>query len=228
MELVLLHAFPFDSRMWPADLHAITPDQHGRGREPELEFAARDVLADLDARGIDRFALGGCSMGGYVAMTILRIAPERVAGLVLVDTKAEADTEEAKANRRNIADRVDREGHGWMVETLPGLLGPNPPQQARELAERMMREQAAEDVAWGQRAMADRPDSKDLLARTTIPALVMVGEHDKLTSPQQSRTMAELLVNSTFVMIPDAGHLSPLEAPGAFTSWVSEWRARLA
>ncbi|TWP53479.1 alpha/beta fold hydrolase [Lentzea tibetensis] len=224
MDLVLLHAFPVDSRMWPAELGAITPDQRGRDREPDLELIARDVLADLDARGIERFALGGCSMGGYVAMAVLRIAPERVARLVLVDTKATADTDEARANRLTMAKRVEEEGTAWLPDALlPNLLGPDASNGAGELVTRMIVEQPAHEVAWAQRAMASRPDSSELLARTTIPALVIVGERDQLTPPSLAAEMADLLPNSTYVEIPGAGHLVPVEAPRTFASAVRQW-----
>src|SRR5438067_4219288 len=110
LPLILLHAFPVDARMWQrireplaSRLRLITPDQRGLGRtplpqtdrEPALEDAARDVIALLDKVALDRVLLGGCSMGGYVSMAVRRLAPERVGGLVLIDTRASADTAEA-------------------------------------------------------------------------------------------------------------------------------------
>ncbi|GLZ30240.1 alpha/beta hydrolase [Lentzea sp. NBRC 105346] len=227
MDLVLLHAFPLDSAMWPAGLRAITPDQRGGDREPDLEHVARDVLAEVNARGIDRFVLGGCSMGGYVAMQVLRIAPERVAGLVLVDTKADADTEEARDNRLAMAKRVEEEGVDWVPDALlPALFSDNAPEEAVSKARRIIRRQSPEEVTWAQRAMAKRPDSTKLLERTTVPALVIVGEHDALTPPAKARQMADLLPNSTYREIPGAGHLVPLEAPEAFAEAFVSWQAR--
>ena len=123
-DLVLLHAFPLDVRMWDVP-GAVTPTLHGHG-EPDLTTLAEDVLAELDARGLRQVILGGCSMGGYVAMALLRIAPERVKGLVFVDTKHTADAPEAVATRHAMAERVEREGiDEWLPDALlPNLLGP--------------------------------------------------------------------------------------------------------
>ncbi|GAA2684482.1 MULTISPECIES: alpha/beta fold hydrolase [Actinosynnema] len=221
--LVLLHAFPVDSRMWDGvreRLSAITPDQRAHG-EPDLEGAARRVLAELDGRGIGRVVLGGCSMGGYVAMALLRIAPERVAGLVLVDTKAVADTEDARHKRLAVAREVEEDGVGAVVGSVTGLLAPGSPLVDEVRA--VVLEQRAEDVAWAQRAMAARPDSTGALREAGVPVLVVVGEHDALTPPEQARALAEE-VGGTCVELAGVGHLSPWEAPEAFADAVLAWR----
>jgi pimeloyl-ACP methyl ester carboxylesterase len=225
--LVLLHAFPVDSRMWEGvrgSLDVITPDQRHPG-EPDLANAARDVLRQLDERGIERVFVGGCSMGGYVAMAVLRIAPERVTGLVLADTKADADTEEARANRLAMADRLDAEGVGdWLADaTVPNLLSENAGPDVVAFVRRLVLDQDPADLAWAQRAMAARPDSGKLLAAVDVPALVIVGEHDKLTPPAQAERLAGYLRRSTLVQMPAVGHLAPVEAPEAFAAAVRDW-----
>lgn len=229
--LVLLHAFPLDSRMWDGVrdlLKPITIDQRGGDRSPDLVTIADDVLALLDERGIERAVFGGCSMGGYVAMAVLRRAPERVAGLVLADTRAGADAEEARANRLTMAARVESEGVEWVPDTVvTGLLGPSPDPAVVERARELVLAQDPAEVAWAQRAMAARPDSTDVLAAADVPALVLVGEHDALTPPSLARELAGLLRRGEYVELAGAGHLTPLEAPEAFASAVLEWRRRV-
>jgi pimeloyl-ACP methyl ester carboxylesterase len=130
--LVLLHAFPLDHRMWdaitvPDGVELVTPDQRGFGGtplgadEPDLAHVAADVIALLDGRPA---LVGGCSMGTYVAMAILRAAPELVAGLVLVSGRTGADAEAARANRHTMAARIEAEGPGFVADAMvPGLLG---------------------------------------------------------------------------------------------------------
>ncbi|MGW4208488.1 alpha/beta fold hydrolase [Lentzea sp. NPDC004789] len=223
-DLVLLHAFPLDARMWDVP-GALTPDLRGSG-EPDLDALARQVIAELGDREV---VLGGCSMGGYVAMAVLRHAPERVKGLVFVDTKHTADTPEAAGNRHAMADRVEREGVGeWLVEaTLPNLLGPNASPQARSLTRTMILDQRPEDVAWWQRAMARRPDSTEVLEALDVPSLVLVGEHDKLTPPDVAAKLAVTLKHATSERVEDAGHLLPVEQPAEFRARLERWRAQV-
>ncbi|GGU53097.1 alpha/beta fold hydrolase [Lentzea flava] len=219
-DLVLLHAFPLDARMWDVP-GALTPTLRGHG-EPDLDTLASQVIAELGDREV---VLGGCSMGGYVAMAVLRRAPERVKGLVLVDTKHTADAPEAVRNRHAMADRVEAEGVGeWLAEAmLPNLLSPNASAQARKLVTTMILEQRPEDVAWWQRAMAKRPDSADVLGKAEIPALVVTGELDPLMPPEIGRQLAEVLPRSTFVEMEGVAHLPPVEQPERFAELVERW-----
>lgn len=229
--LVLLHAFPFDSRMWDGVrdlLEPITPDQRGGGRSPDLVAIADDVLRLLDARGIERAVLGGCSMGGYVAMALLRRDASRVAGLVLADTRAGADTDEARANRLAMAARVEAEGLEWVPDTVAGgLLGPAADDAVIGRVRELILDQDPAEVVWAQRAMAARPDSTDVLAQVDVPALVLVGEHDALTPPALARELAGTLRQAEYVELPGVGHLTPLEAPDAFAAAVLDWRRRV-
>ncbi|GAA3461609.1 alpha/beta fold hydrolase [Saccharothrix longispora] len=231
LPLVLLHAFPLDSRMWDGvrdQLKPVTIDQRGGDRSPDLVVIAEDVLAELDRLGVERAVVGGCSMGGYVAMALLRRAPERVAGLVLADTRAGADTDEARANRLAMAERVEAEGVGWVPDAVvPGLLGPHPDDAVVERVRELVLARDPAEVAWAQRAMAARPDSTGLLAEVDVPALVLVGEHDRLTPPATAREMAAVLRRVDCVELPGAGHLTPLEAPEAFAAAVVAWRQRV-
>lgn len=242
LPLVLLHAFPLDARMWDPvraplaeRFRVITPDQRGLGRsplpeseaEPELADAARDVVALLDKLELDQVVLGGCSMGGYLAMAVLRQAPERVGGLVLIDTKAAADTPEAAQTRLDVANRAEAEGvKDWLADAnLPNLLADTASVDVRARVRELIDAQPPSGVAWAARAMRNRPDSVDLLRETDVPALVILGERDAITPLDAANTMVEALPDATLAVLPDVGHLTPLEDPAgvveAILGWVS-------
>jgi pimeloyl-ACP methyl ester carboxylesterase len=229
--VVLLHAFPLDGRMWAPQVEAlagsyqvIVPDLRGFGaaREQAVEEAGMDLLADdvarlLDDRGLDRVVLGGLSMGGYVALAFVRRHPDRLGGLLLLDTKAGADSEQAWADRREMAERVLAEGTGFLPEVmLPKILGKTSHEERPELVERvaaLIREQDPRAVAGAQRGMAARPDSTDVLASVAVPALVVTGEEDTVTGPQAGRDLAAAIPDARFLLVERAGHLANLERP---------------
>lgn len=239
--LVMLHAFPLDSRMWDGvrdqltrRFRVIMPDQRGFGRsplppgdDPSVDVLADDVVAVLDELGLQRVVLGGCSMGGYVAMAVLRKAAERVERLVLVDTRPDADDFDRRAGRLATATRVEEEGTAWLPDTLlPGLLAAGMPERRADLVgavRAMIVAQPAEGVAWALRAMAERPDSHDVLHAFDRPALVVVGERDALSPPQIARQLTELLPAAELVEIPGAGHLTPVEAPDEVATAILNW-----
>ncbi|OXM52760.1 alpha/beta fold hydrolase [Amycolatopsis alba] len=239
LPLVLLHAFPVDARLWDGvraplgeRLRLITPDQRGLGRsplpdtdrEPDLDDAARDVVALLDRLELDQVVLGGCSMGGYLTMAVLRLAPERVGGLVFIDTKATADTPEAARARHDVAARVEAEGAGWMPEAVtPGLLSVKAPPEVSERLRELITSQPPSGIAWAARAMATRPDSLETLRSADVPALVVVGEEDGLTPLEAANTLVETLPDATLVVLPEVGHLTPLEDPAGVVEAILGW-----
>ncbi len=237
--VVLLHAFPLDSRMWDGLRPAlgdrlVTPDLPGFGTAPpagrdDLDLAAAAVLATLDRLGVERAVVGGCSMGGYVTMALLRRAPSRVSGLVLIDTKASADTDAARANRFTMAARAEADGTGWLADEMrTALLG------ATTLAKRpaveatlrgLVADQPPAAVAWAQRAMAARPDSLDVLRAADVPALVVRGTEDAMIPGEEAAAMVAALPRATLVELPGAGHLAPLEVPGEVAAALTSWLA---
>ena len=228
---MLLHAFPLDGRMWAPQVEAlgatydvVVPDLRGFGTAggEAVEVADMDMLADdvarlLDARGLDRVVLGGLSMGGYVAFAFARRHAARLGGLVLADTKAGADSEEAARARLQMADRVLAEGMGFVPEVmLPRLLGPTSRERHPELVEQVVKligQQDPRGVAGAQRGMARRPDSTATLSQVTVPTLVLAGSEDELTGPEEGRALAAAIPDARFVQIGGAGHLSNLEQP---------------
>ena len=244
--LVLLHAFPLTASMWAAQLEGlsdhcrlIAPDQRGFGAsppvdeaEPDLGAVAEDLRELLDTLGLDRVVLGGVSMGGYVAFQFLRRYPARVAGLLLADTRATPDAPAAAANRHRIADAVLAAGHTGLLasEVVPNLLGDTTRWQRPDLYETVAdqaRRYAPEAVAWTERAMAARADSTDLLAAITVPTLVVVGEQDVITPPEEVEAMAAAVPGAVVRLFPAAGHLTPLEAPERFNAAVRSLLSRL-
>jgi len=242
--LVLLHAFPLDASMWDGVLPAlrgvgqvVTVDLPGFGASPlpgaapSLDVAADGVLAALDDLGRERVVLAGCSMGGYVALAVVRRAPDRVAGLALVDSKAEADGEEARANRERIAQAVTGEaGTRALLPMLETLLGPTTRAERPDVVEGVRRTLLGADpaaVAWSQRAMAARPDSTDLLGRVDVPSAVVVGEDDAVTGPHVARATAAALPDSVLTVVPRCGHLSPVERPDAVAAALTALAVRV-
>lgn len=233
MPLVLLHAFPLDSRMWePVVVHlagaarVILIDLPGLGASPlpsagvpSLDAGADGVAAVLDRLGVRRAVVAGVSMGGYVAMALARRHADRIAGLALVDTKAEADGEEARVNRWRMAEAVLGEtGTRALAPMLDTLLGPTTrirrPGLVTSVRDRLAQAPPA-GVAWSQRAMAARPDSTAVLAGLAVPSAVVVGEEDGLATPASAAALTGVLADAVLTVIPGAGHLAPLEAPRA-------------
>jgi pimeloyl-ACP methyl ester carboxylesterase len=231
--LVLLHAFPLDSAMWAPLVpelagvaRVVLVDLPGLGAspvpatgEPSLEVSAEGVVGVLDRLGLRRAVVAGVSMGGYVALALARRHPERVAGLALVDTRAEADAVEVRANRLRMADAVlGGTGTRVLAPMLDTLLGPTTHTRRLPLVDAVRRWLAGAPpagVAWSQRAMAARPDSTSVLAGLTVPAAVVVGEEDGLTPLPAAQAMAAALPDAVLTVVPGAGHLSPFEAPRA-------------
>jgi pimeloyl-ACP methyl ester carboxylesterase len=244
--LVLLHAFPLDSRMWApqrellrSTCRVVTPDLRGFGAsplgddEPSLDRMADDVVAVLDRLDLDRVVLGGLSMGGYVTMALLRRHAERVRAVVLADTKATADPPAARENRERIARTLleERSSRVLVDDVLPTLLGEATKQERSDVVEtvRALVESAPPAAAaWAQRAMAARPDSFDVLRDLAVPLLVLVGEEDTISPVADARAMAESAPRSRAEVIGGAGHLSAVETPVPFAERVRDFVAELA
>ncbi|CAN3982809.1 alpha/beta fold hydrolase [Kitasatospora purpeofusca] len=237
--LVLLHAFPLSAAMWSAQLETlpgptgdrarvVAPDQRGFGgaglgsEEPSLDTVADDVARLLDAAGIDRTVLGGLSMGGYVALAFAERHPDRLAGLLLANTKATADPVAARTNRERIAAAVlARDSVRLLLDerTAAGQLGPDS-QHLVDRVEAMIAAAPPATVAWAQRAMAARPERLDVLAGVRVPAAVLAGAEDALMPVTEAELMARALPDAELTVLPRVGHLSAIEAPEAFDAVV--------
>ncbi len=223
---LLLHAFPFDAGMWDdvaavlreAGHEVIAADLPGFGAtalpagEPDLDRLIDDVLPRLDD---EPAIVVGCSMGGYVAFGIARDRPDLVTALALVDTKATDDASAARAKRERIA-ALAESGGDWSAGMVEGLLGATSrsgrPDVVRRVEDSLARASGA-SVAWAQRAMAARPDSREVLSSLTVPVLVVVGDEDTMSPLPEQDLMIDAAPHAQLIVIPEAGHLPPLEVP---------------
>lgn len=236
--LVLIHAFPVGVRLWEPQLNAfpgwrmMTPALPGFDGsdlidDVSIDAYARHVLLQLDELGIDHAVFGGVSMGGYFAFAALRQAPERVAGVILADTRSTPDSPEALEGRRRLLETLERGGPSAVADDMvPKLLGKTTLAHRPDVVTRvrqMIQGQTAEGIAAAIRVLMSRPDSTPLLGGIRVPALVIVGEEDVLTPPSEMEHMAAAIPRATFVRIPQAGHLASLENPAAFNMAVSDF-----
>jgi pimeloyl-ACP methyl ester carboxylesterase len=232
--VVLLHGFPLNRTMWISQqakvgsvYRVIAPDLRGHGdtAAPEgiytMEDMAGDVIETLDGLGLNGpVVLGGLSMGGYVALALMARHPERFRALMLMDTRASADSADAARNREEMARIVDETGKTDHVVAamLPKVFSPMTRERHPDViaaVRNMMEKTPARAVAGALRGMAARPDRSSELARIAVPTLVLVGADDAVTPPDEARTMACAIPNAQHAIIPDAGHLAPLENPSA-------------
>lgn len=245
MAVLLLHAFPLGLAMWDPQASAfgsthqvIRFDARGFGGSAPgdgmltMERIADDALALLDELAVQRVFLVGLSMGGYAAFAFYRRHSERVAGLVLADTRAEADTPEGRRSRSQLAERVRKEGPAAAAEAfLPNLLGETSQRERPALVARvreMILANPAQGIVDGLMGLAARADSASTLREIRVPTLVLCGSEDTLTPPEQAEAMATAVRGGHLEVIPKAGHLASLENPEAFNTALSLFLLRNA
>ena len=240
--VVLVHGYPLDGAMWSGvarllsrRFRVLKPDLPGRGETAAdsagtmadyadfLEAILRELPAPV--------GLAGFSMGGYAALALLARGPERLGAVALVDTRASADDDAGRARREEAIATVRSEaGVAAIADAMvPRLLGASSLSN-RDLVERVqriMRRQSPKTVEADLVAMRDRPDRRGELSRVAIPALVVVGDQDTLTPPADSELMARTIPGARLVTIPGAGHLTPMERPGAVASALGDFYAEV-
>jgi len=228
--LVLLHPFPANHQFWRPAAQAlisryrlILPDLRGHGESgigdgpARMEKHAEDLARMLDHAGIGRVPIIGVSIGGYIFFEFWRRYQGRVAAVVLCNTKAQADTAEAKANRLQAAtDVLERGTEPFFESMIPRLLGTTTRETRPDLVDgalAMMCKMSPEDVAQVQRGMAERQDSVLTLKTINVPALVLTGDEDILTGAPEAELIHRNIPGSELRVIPRAGHFSPWEQP---------------
>ena len=251
--VVLLHAFPLNGLMWEPQLAPLAADgwrvlaPHVRGadggtatggrvsvpdedtRPTTMDDYAADLVDLLDALHVEDAVIGGCSMGGYLALALMRRAPNYFRGLLLVDTRSQADAPEALEGRRKLLKLAEDQGPGAVVADMePKLLGdttrrerPGVVAQLRAMA--MRNSNAA--VAGMVRALMSRQDSTPLLGGIRVPTLIVVGEEDTITPPALSQQMHAAIAGSTLEVLPRVGHLPNLEDPQSFNGVLTRFLA---
>lgn len=239
--ILFIHGHPFDRSMWRPQVDHFTtrgwrvlaPDLRGYGAAPVRsgkvtlpEFAA-DLVALLDAEGVEQAVVCGLSMGGQIAMELVHSYPERVAGLVLADTSPAAETAAGKKDRRRIADEIAAAGMaGYARDLLPGMLAASTIERRPDLAGyvlEMMRSAPAQGAAAALRGRAERRDYGATLLTLGLPTLVVVGREDAFTPVDVAESTAKMLRNGRLVVLDAAGHLPNLEAADEFNSAMEHW-----
>jgi len=233
--LVLVHAFPVGVRMWQPQLDAFPgwrvvapalPGFDGSDLEPNATIDAfADVVAALATHlGLSRAVFAGVSMGGYVLFALQRKAAHLIHGLVLADTRMGADGDAAKAGRQHMIDTLRQRGPSAIAnEVIPKLLGPTTSARrpdAPALVRQMIESQPPESIESAVRALMTRPDASAVAAAIRVPTLVVVGEEDVLTPPEEAERIHAAVSGSTLVRLAGVGHLASLEDPDAFNAAV--------
>src|SRR3954468_7999602 len=240
--ILLIHGFPLDHTMWDAQIDAlcerlrvIAPDLRGFGQSPlgnvdqnhgiTMERYCDDLAELLDAIGVQGpTVMVGSSMGGYIAWQFVRKYAHRVRALIQCDTRAAADTDEARAGRQKMAENVAEWGAARVAEMMgPKLVAPSAYETQPDgvtAVRRIVERTSPAAIAAAQRGMAARPDMTAFLPEITVPTLVVVGDEDAISPPAEMKSIAGAIPNSKFVAIPNSGHMTTMENPVAVNTAV--------
>lgn len=234
--VVLIHGFPLHAGQWRPQLEQvpdgwqyIAPDLRGFGPSAPTGVDARlsmddyagDIEGLLNHLELDRAVIGGLSMGGYVTFALFRRAPERFSGMILADTRSQADTPEGRQVRRRLLELVRKDGTAAVLDQmLPKLLGKSTfderPAVVREVTS-LIQAASVEGIEGAIHALMDRPDSTPDLARVSTPTLVIAGEEDVITPVSDGGFLSRSIARSRLVTLAASGHLSNLETPEEFS-----------
>lgn len=241
--LVLIHGFPLSAHIWEPQFvlsengwRIIIPhlrgfDEGAGGKSAtSMDDFAGDVIDLLDSLHVEQAVIGGLSMGGYVTFALLRNAPSYFQGLVLADTRPQADTPEGKQARERMIALVREKGPTAVADDmLPKLLGESTRQHHPGLVEHVREiilSNGAETLVGAITAMMSRSDSTALLSSIKLPTLIVVGDEDTITPPPLSVEMQKAIAGSELVRIPGAGHMSNLEQPNKFNEAIEGFLRR--
>jgi pimeloyl-ACP methyl ester carboxylesterase len=238
---VFLHGYPFDHSQWRPqldlagdDTRLILPDLrgHGRSEAPHLPYAmtdfADDIRALIDRLDLDRIVLAGLSMGGYIAMAFADRYAERLAGLVLMSTRADPDSDEGRRGRMEMIARIRAGGAEEIVDDMVArILGEHAvASQITASIREMILNTSLEGLTGSLAGMAARPDSLPALAALACPALVIAGSEDHLAPPACAQAMVAALAGAEYLEVPETGHLAPLEKPEVVNPVLGRFLAR--
>jgi pimeloyl-ACP methyl ester carboxylesterase len=242
--LLLVHGFPLTHAMWQPQIdffaehcRVIAPDLRGFGAtnlaagDSSMEQMADDLAALLDEMPIrEPVTFCGLSMGGYIGWEFFRKHRPRLAGLIQCDTRAVADTPEVAKGRRILAAKVLTEGAKVAAESMmPKLFGPQTPEEQAHLFDairQMIESNSPAGIAAALEGLATRRDSRPLLSQLDVPTLVIVGEHDAISTVAEMRDFSSQIPGAEFVEVPSAGHLSTLENPAVVNKAIARFLNR--
>ena len=246
--VVFVHGFPFDHSMYAVsclplsdEFRIVLPDLPGFGGSvfPEGSAPIKITMADyadglaelLDCLHEEKAIVCGLSMGGYIAMQFMRRHADRLAGLVLCDTRSTPDTPEVAANRIRLADSVFETGAAPLAGTmLPNLLSEetlgNLPKISGFVSDMIARQKPA-GIAAAARGMAERDDSTPYLKDVSVPTLVLGGECDRISPPDAMKGLAGRISGAEYLLVPTVGHIPPLETPVFFSDAIRGFARRI-
>ena len=242
--VILLHGYPFNRTLWDGQVSSlkdtfrvITPDLRGFGEsetsaEPvTMARMAQDVAGLMDALDIPSAIIGGLSMGGYVVLSYYKQFPNRVAALLLADTRPQADTDEGKQQRAKQREQILREGMSLTADSmLPKLLTPETISTRPDVVNsirNMIMNTKPDGAAAALMGMATREDQSDLLRQISVPTLIVVGREDPITPVQDSQLMHELIPGSRLIILEDAAHVSNVEQARSFNGVLKSFLGKL-
>ena len=242
--LLLIHGFPLDRTLWRSQIEGlqsvariIAPDLRGFGQSsdaPEtmtMDDYASDLKSLVDGLNVKQAVVCGLSMGGYVALAFLAKYPDAVKGLILANTRAGADSEQARESRLASAEKAVEQGTAAVADGMfPKMLTDTTRERRASLAtfvQVMMTRQRPTGVAAALRGMAARPDRSEWIKSINVPTLIITGSADTLIPPGESELMSRAIPGSRLVVVPDVSHLSNVENPGAFNAAVREFLSRM-
>lgn len=227
--LVLLHGFPLNKEIWTLveghlakSCRVIMPNLLGS----TTKEMAVEVLHLMDFLEVKKAVVAGHSMGGYVALALAQLAPDRIDGLALISTQAREDTPEARKGRYDLAERVGQEGSKVAADAMaPKLFGPavGADQSLYRQVEQIMHSISKEDIKAALSAMALRPDMREFLSEIAVKTLVLAGTEDKIFGADRAEEMAAAIKQSTLTFIEGAGHMPMLEQPSATSDAILGW-----
>lgn len=227
--LVLLPGLLCDARLWAHQRQHLTDIADIRVADLTKAESMRELASGVLKTAPEQFALAGLSMGGYVAMEIMRQAPHRVTRLALLDTSARPDTDEQRTRRRGLIELAEKGKFKGVTPRLLPLLIHEGRMDDTALTDTVlaMAEHVGKDAFLRQqKAILGRPDSRPDLPDYDLPVLVLAGREDALTPLDAAEEMAGLIPGSQLTVLEDCGHLSTLERPGETTAAMRQWLER--
>ncbi len=231
--LVLLHGYPLSRVIWHpllpflSEVRVILPDVRGFGESQAappgfgIDALAADVYALLDHLQIEQTFLAGHSMGGYIALAFARLYPQRVKGLALIASQAAADTPERRAARLETAERIAREGVGFVAENMSQALTPR--EALRPTLYTLISQQNPQALIGALHAMAQRPDALSMLQASTFPLLLIHGQADTLIPIARAHEIQAAVPRARLIELPGVGHMPMMEEPERTAQAIQMW-----
>ena len=240
LPIIFIHGFPYNSKMWEQQIkrlkgqyYCVAYDIRGLGQTSPgdglftIEMFVDDLFAVIDSLDLGRPVIAGFSMGGYIALRAVEREPDRFRGIILCDTKSEADDDAGKLKRANAIKVINTDGmEKFVSDFVPMTFSKNAQQRIPETYNAIL-EQAKMESPIGVKgcllAMASRTDTTKSLDDIRVPTLLLVGEHDALTPPAVMQAMHERIGGSQMILVPGAGHMAPLENPEVVTQGIEDF-----